>query len=846
MVPPAPVSTMLPDGGMDVDLAPEEPDATDALAGLGHDDDLSGALPDSTLSALAEEVIEGYEADLESNADYRATLTEGLKLLGLKPGQRIDLPFKGASGVVHPLLLEAVVRFYVNAAAELLPAAGPARMLVEGDAAPDTEARARRKQDWLNFHLTKVDRGWLPDARQGIFLTGLYGSTFKKVFRDPKRGHPSSRTLTVWDLVIGYEESSIQDACRITQVEKVMPAELRRLQIAGYYRDVVLSEPTGINDAATDGKPADAEMSTRTEDAPHEVLHQYVLLDLDGLEHADEDGERTGLPLPYIVTVERGSMAVLRLVRNYAADDALFLAQEHFVSYQYLPGLGMYGMGLIHLVGQSADAATTMLRQAINAFTLSSFPGGFKAKGIKAEKSIEAIGPCEFKELDTGGQPIQAVIMPLPYKDVPPSFAPLMQEITSAGQRLGGTADIAVGDGREDAPVGTTIALIEKATRVESEVIKSLHASMAHELQLLADLFGKDQGAKYPYVVNGKRGQAIAADFADNDDIVPVSDPNAPTQTQRLALAEGKLKLAMQAGPLVDKREALMDMYRALGTSDADMTRLMPPQAQAMSGDPVTELQAVMAGKAVQARPDQDHAAHIAVHQTQVAMPGLHGTPLGAHMAAHMAEHVGMLYRAKVGLAMGQPMPPAGPLPPQVEAQITQAVAQVAQQVAASMPGADAHAQPATKPDMGPVEAQLKMLELQTKQASEDRKALQTGKSDEIQIARMNVQSQDQEQAREQKQRDNATGISTALIGAMSQEQSHQHDMARAAVEGTAQVMAEGQQQSTQAVQNRHTEGMALLDAVTTLATHAHQAGQTQADHTDAAKQRRHEKGRSQ
>ena len=810
------------------------------MADLDHDANLAEHLDEHVLAALADELIDAFEADWLSNEEERETLTRGLELLGLKPGERIDMPFPGASGVRHPLLLEAAVRFQANASAELLPAAGPARMQVAGDATPDEEAVAKRKQDWLNYFLCHVDKGYLPDAQQGLLLTGLYGSTFKRVWRDPRRGRPCSRTLTIFDLCVSATAASLYDAERMTQIERsVSRAEMKRLQLAGYYRDVPLSDPSEGDDL--DPKPGDRAKSERAEDEPHEMLHVYCTLDLRGLEHCDEAGETTGLPLPYVVSIERDSRTVMRLVRNYADDDELFLPRDSFVHYKYHPGLGLTGWGLIHLVGQSADAATTMLRQGINAFTLASFPGGFKSKGLKSEKSMDAIGPCEFREIDTGGQPIQAAVMPLPYKDVPPSFAQLMEEVTTSGQRMGGTADMAVGDGREDAAVGTTVALIEKATKVESSVVKSLHRAMAEELRMLADLFGRDPAARYPYLVKGQRGVALASDFQTNDDIVPVSDPNAPTQTQRLALAQAKLALAEKAGPLMDQKAAIEGILRAMGCADEEIATLIPDQPPPLSADPVTEFQAVMMGKPVATRPDQDHAAHIAVHQSQLAAPGIEKTPPAALLAAHIAEHVGQLYRQRVGAMLGQPLPPAGPLPPQVEAQVTAAVAKVAQQVAASLPGGPGQ----TKPDIGPVEAHLKMLDMQTKQAESDRKAKQQAVTDQIEIARMNVQSQDEEATREQKQRDNATTISAALIGAMAQQDQGCQDIQKVAAEGTAQLMAEAQAQSGQAMQNRHNAGMGLLDLITQNAQQHHEAGQALAEHAEAARQRAHEKSQA-
>lgn len=807
-LPPTPAAEMLPDGGAWVDLDGPDAFSADALAGLGHGDNLAGALSETVLSGLAHDLVEAFEADWDSNADRRATLEEGLKLLGTKPGQRLQVPFAGATGVVHPMLMEAGVRFQCNATAELFPASGPARMQVAGDAQPDTEARSKRKQDWLNYHLTVADRGYKTDFRQQMLMTGLYGSTFKRVFQDPRIGKPRSRFLTEYDFVMASGTASLDDCERYTYREQnVSRAEMRRLQLAGYYRDVSLTEPL-LADA--DG-PRDMVASVRQEDAQYELLHVHALLDVEGLEHVDEAGEPTGLPLPYVVSIERESRAVLRLVRNWLADDPLFLPRTHFVHYQYHPGLDVYGWGLIHLGGQSADAATTLLRQAINAFTLSAFPGGFKVKGLKSERPNEPIAPCEFREVDSNGLPIQSAIMSLPYKDVPPSFSTLFEAVVSAGQRLCATGDMAVGDGREDALPGTVTALIEKATRVESATIKALHDAMAQELRLLADLFGQDPDETYPYTVKGRKGEAVGADFQDNDDIFPVSDPNAPTQTQRLTLAQGKLKLAQAGGTMFNQREAFIDMMRALGTTDQDIERLMPPPQQKppVSADPVTELQAMLAGAPVAARPDQDHAAHIAVHGSQVAMPGVANTPIAAMLAAHIAEHVGMLYRARMGMALGQPLPPVGPVPPQVEAVVTQAVAGVAMQVAQSMPGA-VNATP-TKPDIGPNEAALKARELDFREQDAQRKAQESARGDMVQATQMQMEAEQNAADRAQKQRDNATKVATSMLAVASAQQEGEQAISREAVAGTAEIMAEAQRQAGEASRRDHEAGIALL-----------------------------------
>ena len=643
-------------------------------------------MDDSQLAAIAADLIEGIEADWDSNAEMRDIFERGREYVVVKPGNRLDTPFENAAGVVHPLLLEAMMRFAASALGELLPAEGPVRMQVNGDDTAQIEARAQRKRQFLNFYLTTEDEEYVPDFDQMLMLVGYHGSMFRKIYRDPaKRGRPVSRSLSPIDLIVAYSATSLHGSARVTHRQRLVTrADLLRLQLQGWYRETDLGEPA--DDA--DDQVADAiegrEATSRIEDATYTLDHCHCLLDIEGLEHRDADGEPTGLPLPYIVTLEPESRQILRIARNWADGDPEFAPREYYVHYKYAPGFGFYGWGLLHLLGSVTDALTMMRRQAINAFTLKSFPGGVRTKGARVEDSRITVGPGEWVEVDTGGLPIQQAMMALPYADVPPSFQPILQELLESGQRLASIGDMAVGEGREDALPGTVVALIEQATKLESSVLRRLHTAQRKELRLLADLFGADPEAKYPYTVGGQSGVALAADFADNQDVVPVSDPNIPTQTQRLSQAQATLQVAQQSGGLVDVRYATESFFRTMGKSDQEIALLMPPPQQGQPSDPVTEFASALKSMPLAAGPAQDHAAHIQAHFGQLATPGLDKTPVYQALIAHIGDHMGLFYAGEASRLTGIPMLP-GQIPPAQQAQVAQAVAAATDQLRISL-----------------------------------------------------------------------------------------------------------------------------------------------------------------
>lgn len=808
------------DGGIDLVMPQDE--EPEAAADVPHDGNLAEVLPDQVLNRIAQDVLEGFEADVESNRPTYEIYAAGMKLLALKPGERMSEPFEGASGAVHTLLKEAVVRFAAEASGELIPAAGPARCQVIGDSTPQKQDLANRKQDWLNFYLTEADGGYAGDFDKMLVQVGLLGSMYRKVWRDPlSGGKPMSRFLSPFDLVTAATTTELNGGDRATQVEPMRTSDVIRLQLKSWFRDIVLGVPS---DDATPWKPGTGEARTpsdRPEDVEHVLLHQHVQLDLDGFEHTDDDGEPTGLCLPYVVTLDRETQKVLRIARDWDEDDEDFKPRPTFVAYDYMPGLGFLGWGLIHLVGSTTDDLSVLRRQAINAFTLSSFPGGFRVKGgSKSDSSDLSVGPCEFVEIDTGGLPIQSAIMALTYRDVPPSYPVIVEEVTTNGQRLASIGDAAVGDGREDSLPGTVIALINQATKLQSSVIKRQHRSQRAELRLLADLFGHDEEAKYPYVVNGRSGQALAADFADNADVLPVSDPNVPTQTHRLSLAQGIYTMAQGSNGLVDVREAAMDFLLALGKSQADIARLMPQAPQGTPADPVTEFAAVLKGMPLAVGPAQDHAAHIQAHMVQAGAPGLEKTPAAPALVAHMADHMAAFYRVQVAKMTGLQVQPGQPLPPEAENQVATAVAAASDKLRAElqqlMPPA------AGGPDAGQAaELAVKKLELQIKDADSQRKAEASARSEEGELIRQQLTLAN----------DRSTRAAELLTGLMDLEAARlkaNGDVGKAVVEtaGTQATAASAEQVAGHEASAGHARAAADAHAATMNAGAAHAGSQ--------------------
>jgi hypothetical protein len=728
-----------------------------------HGENVAAMLDDSTLASIAQEVLEGVEADIDSNADMFDAFEKGVKQLGLSI-ETVDNPFLGASGAVASLLLEAVVRFVSTAHAELLPAAGPVRTQTGGE--PQVEAAGKRKAYWLNYFLTTVDEGYYADCDAALLALALYGSVFRKVYRDPVSGQPRSRHLTPFQLLVSFHAPDLGSAQRVTHIEQLSSVEVRRRIVSGYYR------PVPLLDGEQQDVPADR-FGRRLEgrapsglqgDAEHTHYHSHCWLDVPGFQHAGDDGEPTGMRLPWVATVDTVSREVLRLEPDWDPADPLFRRREHYAHSLFHPGLGFYGWGLILLVGATNATASTLLRQAVNAFTLSSFPGGFRVKSARPERSQVSVGPNEFHELDTGGLPIQQAIMPLPYRDVPASFAPLLGAVVEAGQRLGQTVAMQVGEGRQDAPVGTTLALIEQAVRPTAAVLQRLHVAQRKEFRLLAAKFAEAAGEVYPYLVNGKPGQAMAEDFANAADIVPVSDPNVPTHMQRMGVAQAKLQLAMGSGGIMDVRAAHEGMLRTMGADDAEVQRLMPPPAQGEPMDVVSEFAMALKGMPLAVGPAQMHEAHLRAHIGQMQMPNLPPNVVQA-LLAHAGDHLAWAYRLQAQQALGMEIPAGQPMPPELEAAIAMGVAQASEGILAAIAPALGGAG-ADQAAMAKAQIEAKKLEFSVADAA--RKAEETARQDATEVLKVRSAAEQAAADRELKREEMAVDLRLEAMKALA------------------------------------------------------------------------------
>jgi hypothetical protein len=664
--------TEMDDGGVEIDFEPSEDDEEEST----HDSNLALYMNDMALNGLGEMLLSGVEEDKQSRAEWETTMSEGIKLMGLKIEDR-QTPFKGACGVYDPLLAEAVVRWQAVACGELLPAAGPVKTQIIGVANEQLEAQASRVKDFMNLYLTELAPEFYEEFDQMLFWLALVGSTFKKVYQDRLLGRPVSRFVLPDNFIVAYGTTDLETSPRYCHITPMTRRNFRLAQLAGVYRDIKVGEPQPDD---TDQTPIQAQVdgvqgvepgAEGTEE--YKIYEVYADLNLEGYENED------GIPLPYIVTIEEGSRKVLSIYRNYEEEDPTFQRQGSFVHYKLMPGVGFYGLGYAHLLGNSAKTATSIRRQLIDAATLNNFPGGLRVKGMRLDDNNIGIGPTEFREIDTGGMPIQNAIMTMPYKEPSQVSLALLKETYESARNLANTAEIAVGEGRQDAPVGTTVALMEAATRLQSATLKRSHKAFNRELKMIANLFGKYlPDEPYPFPVRGGMSAIMREDFSDNIDVIPVSDPNISSSAQRMMRAEALLRFATQQPDQHNLREAYRQMYVEMGIAEEKIDLLLlPEQEKPRPLDPLSENQNALTGKPLVAGAYQDHDAHIAAHA-----PIAEENPA---LQAHINEHLALKMRVQVEQIIGQPLPPPGqPLPPEIENQLAAMVAQAMQQLAPS------------------------------------------------------------------------------------------------------------------------------------------------------------------
>ena len=759
IVNPEQVGINTPDGGMLIDFDPDMGE----MMGLGHDDNLAEAIDNRDLDALASELVGSFRSDKESRADWERSYVKGLDLLGLKHEDRTT-PWDGACGVFHPLLTESVIRFQSQSIQEIFPASGPVKTSIVGTVDSDKERQAERVQDYLNYLLTEKMTEYRSETEKMLFSLPLAGSAFRKVYYDPNLGRPCSMFVPAEDFVVSYGASDLTTCERSTHVMKKSSNDIRKLQVSGFFVDVDLPSP------APDVDPVERKYNELTGDSSsydyddrHTLLEMHVNLDLDGFEDT-EGGEPTGIALPYVVTIDQSSRTILSIRRNWYEEDPKKLKREHFVHYQYMPGLGFYGFGLIHMIGGLAKSATSLLRQLVDAGTLSNLPGGLKSRGLRIKGDDTPIMPGEFRDVDVPGGTIRDNISFLPYKEPSNVLYQLMGDIVEEGRRFASAGDVKAADMNAEAPVGTTLALLERAMKVMSAIQARLHASMRVELRILTHIvrdFGPDQ---YPYATKGE--QILPEDFDDRVDIIPVSDPNAGTMAQRIMQYQAALQLAAQAPEMYDLPLLHRQMLEVLGIRDAD--KIVPTDADMTPTDPVSENMNLLNGKPVKAFIYQDHEAHIQTHMSLLQDPRVmeimakspNAKKAQAELAAHVQEHLAFKYRQSVEKELGVPLPPPDePLPEDIEYRISQLVAPAAAQLSGKAQR-EQQMEQAQKQMQDPL-IQIQMQELQIKQADIQRKA-----QAEMARIQLDMQKSMAKAQLDQQRLDQDRQIQTAKIGA--------------------------------------------------------------------------------
>ena len=633
------------DGSVEINFDPE---AINQPNSQNHFDNLADLLPEEILGRLGSEIYENYENYKTSRRDWEQSYTKGLDLLGFKYENRTQ-PFQNASGVTHPVLGEAVTQFQAQAYKELLPANGPVHTQTMGAPSRQKEDQSVRVKNFMNYQLMNVMKEYEPEFDQMLFYLPLSGSAFKKIYYDELLGRAVSKFVPADDLIVPYTATSIEDAEAVVHKLKMSENDLRKKQVSGFYRDIEIN-PGYNQETDVEKKERELEGVKKTrEDNIFTILEFHMDLDLEGFEDKDNAGDMTGIKLPYIITLDAGSREVLSIRRNYQPMDPLKKKIEYFVHFKFLPGLGFYGFGLIHMIGGLSRTATNALRQLIDAGTFSNMPAGFKQRGIRVRDEANSIQPGEFRDVDAPGGNIRDAFMPLPFKEPSQTLLQLMGIVVQAGQRFAAIADMQVGDGNQQAAVGTTIALLERGSRVMSAIHKRMYVAMKQEFELLANVFKTYLPAEYPYDVVGAQRNIKATDFDDKIDIIPVADPNIFSQSQSISLAQTELQLAMSNPQMHNMYEAYRDMYEAIGVKNIDA--ILPPPQQPMPMDPASENIMAMTGKPFQAFKGQDHRAHITAHLNFMAMNMAKNNPviMGA-LEKNIFEHISLMAQEQLEL----------------------------------------------------------------------------------------------------------------------------------------------------------------------------------------------------
>lgn len=710
-------------------------------------DNLAEFMDETDLETLALDLLEGYQTDETSRADWKKTYIKGLDLLGLKFEDRTT-PWDGACGVFHPMLTDSVVRFQATTIQEIFPASGPVKVSVVGKQTPERTKQAKRVREYMNYISTKKMPEYRNETERLLFSLPIAGSAFRKIYQDPDKGRQCSMFVPAEDFCVSYGASDLSTTPRATHIMKRTPNDVRKKQVNGFYRDIDLEAPSpDLSDIQqkTD-EVIGQEGGTAEKDSRYTLLEMYVEYDLPGFEH-EKDGIPTGIALPYVITIEKGSNAVLGIRRNWLENDENFNKRDHVVHYQYLPGLGFYGFGLVHMIGGLSKSATSLLRQLVDAGTLANLPGGLKTRGLRIKGDDSPILPGEFRDVDVHGGNIKDNIAFLPYKEPSGVLYQLLQDLVAEGRRFASAADMKASDMNGEAPVGTTLAILERELKVLTAVQARVHASMGKELEILSDLVYTHGPKEYPYEIEGNH--TPKEDFDSRVDIIPVSDPNAGTMAQRIMQYQAALQLAQGAPQLYDLASLHRKMIETLGIEDAD--KIIPVEDDLKPEDPVTETMKMLRGDPIKAHAYQDHEAHIQAHMAAGQNPQLQqmmaqnpqAQAIQAAGAAHIAEHVAFLYREKIEKELGTHMPAEDePMPEDIEKRLSQLVAPAAAQLTGKAQQQQKAEEDAKKQQDPIIQMeQQKLQQAETKLQNEDKAKMQKLDNDlRIAVERINIE----------------------------------------------------------------------------------------------------------
>ena len=710
---------------------------------------LAEEMDEGELTELCGDLIGEFEEDLSSRKDWMQTYVDGLELLGMKIEDRTE-PWPGSCGVYHPLLSEALVKFQAETIMETFPSGGPVKTQIIGKETLEKKEAAVRVKDDMNYQLTEVMVEYRPEHERMLWGLGLSGNAFKKVYYDPSLERQVSLFVPSEDVVVPYGASNIQTSERVTHVMRKTENELRKLQVAGFYRDVELGDPVDSFDEV-EKKIAEKMGFRASSDDRYKILEMHVDIDLPGYEDKDEDGEPTGIALPYVVTIEKGTQNVLAIRRNWNPDDDTKQKRNHFVHYSYIPGFGFYAFGLIHLIGAFAKSGTSIIRQLVDAGTLSNLPGGFKTKGLRVKGDDTPIAPAEFRDVDVASGTIKDNIMTLPYKEPSQVLYSLLGTIVEEGRRFASAADLKVSDMSAQSPVGTTLAILERTLKVMSAVQARIHYSMKQEFKLLKTIIRDYTPEEYTYEPVEGPPRAKQSDY-DNVDVIPVSDPNAATMSQKVVQYQAVMQLAQQAPQLYDLPFLHRQMLEVLGIKNA--SKLVPTEDDEKPRDPVSENMDILTGKPVKAFIYQDHEAHIVVHMSAMQDPKIAQmvgqSPMAGQIQAaamaHIQEHVAFEYRRQLEEQLGVPYPaPDQDMPEDLEVQISRLAAAGAQKLLAKNQ-AEAAQQQAQQVAQDPI-VQMQQAELAIKQAELQRKTTKdqldaAAKADQLEIEKQRIEAQ--------------------------------------------------------------------------------------------------------